>query len=459
MYSTPKRKSESPFTTPRKTQKLNFIGDASCDPDLNAVDVVPPPAPRKTRDVTRIRDRAQGIRITRLDFDAFDGPGWSEMPKDIVERIMKSTVMTPTDTLNMALVCKQWTPSGAALARILCSKRIIECTMEARAYSNVMSDMFFGEFFEEELVMEILKSAIRNGSKSMIHKIISGKLININSTDESGQSILCTAIACGQFDILKSLIEDYAACVNMSDHFGETPIMRAVCEGTCEMVDLLIQHGANVNAQAYDLVSPLYLAVIGAKPLVAESLLRNGASVDMADSDGDTPLFMAARGDHVEIMKLLIANGADMNIPSSFTHETPLHTAASCGNVEIMEILVDNGATSTSVTIDGKTILHSAVIAGQYEAAEYILNLKSIDINAVDDFEKTALNYAVSSLNQSCITLLLDHGADPFVDNSWILIGMNIGWKNIKTKNEDVFGGNPFLKKLFCGYENKDGDD
>lgn len=459
MDSSPKRKCDAQnFTSPRKVFKMNFANEVGSF-DRGSHD--PPSAPRKIPDLTRMRPRGNALRPCQLDFDPFEGPGWSSMPLDLIEKVMRSAKMAEEDVLNMALCCKHWMPSHVSLARILCEKRIARATVDSRGYTHVIDDMFFGEFFDHDQIMEIFKSAVRNGSMEMIKKMLVGGFVNVNSTDSSGQSILCTAITTDQVDIVKSLIEDFGACVNLSDHFGETPIMRAVSDGTEEMVQILIEHGAHVNAQAYDLVSPLYLAVDGDKKSVAELLLRNGALVNLSNSDGETPLFIASRRAYVDIIELLIDFHADLDLPTSFSYENPLHIAVNYGHLDVARLLIDAGASTTLRTIDGKTLLHLAVTGSKPEAVtEYVLQLRNIDINAIDDFDKSALSYAVNLVDHSSITLLLDHGADPFIDDSWMKIGLHIGWRNVRTRNENIFShDNAFLRMLFCGCEEEKVDD
>ena len=57
---------------------------------------------------------------------------------------------------------------------------------------------------------------------------------------------------CGHMDVVKQHI-DAGVNLNEQDGQGWTPLTTALANGRLEMVDLLIQHGADVNMKAnYD---------------------------------------------------------------------------------------------------------------------------------------------------------------------------------------------------------------
>ncbi|KAH8977324.1 ankyrin repeat-containing domain protein [Lactarius deliciosus] len=71
---------------------------------------------------------------------------------------------------------------------------------------------------------------------------------------------------------------------------------------------MLIQHGADVNAQNGDQSTPLHLAAssrLAVEGNVVRLLLKHGANVDAKDGDGRTPLQVASSEGHYWIAKLL----------------------------------------------------------------------------------------------------------------------------------------------------------
>ena len=91
---------------------------------------------------------------------------------------------------------------------------------------------------------------------------------------------------------------------------GETALHLAARTGQREIGQMLIHHGALVDAQ-----TPLHTAVLYNQPLLAALLLRHKAPVDAQLSNGMTALHWAALRGRNELITLLEAHGADWHLP------------------------------------------------------------------------------------------------------------------------------------------------
>lgn len=120
------------------------------------------------------------------------------------------------------------------------------------------------------------------------------------------------------------------------------PLMWAVRGGNPEAVELLIAHGANVNATDKFGMTALWLAVDENKPTIVEVLLRAKADPDAPTTFGSSPLICALRRGDVEMAKVLLDAGADPNAP--VLKGTPLFRAVDAGQVESVRLLIDRGA-------------------------------------------------------------------------------------------------------------------
>ncbi|MBW8015628.1 MAG: ankyrin repeat domain-containing protein [Planctomycetes bacterium] len=115
-----------------------------------------------------------------------------------------------------------------------------------------------------------------------------------------------------------------------------------------EMVELLIQKGADVNLPQtyYYKQTPLHLSIHFDSPKVMELLLDNGASYNVVMEDGDTPLIYAAGTGSIQCVELLLNYGARSTINvRNQDGNTALHEAVRChGLPEIIEPLLNYGA-------------------------------------------------------------------------------------------------------------------
>ena len=103
---------------------------------------------------------------------------------------------------------------------------------------------------------------------------------------------------------------------------GYTPLHRAVESGHTDVVELLLTHGADVNAKAGGESTPLHLAAGYGYKDVAKFLLTNKAEVNAMDNGGNTPLHLAAAGGHKDVAELLLAQGP-MSMPETTTALRP----------------------------------------------------------------------------------------------------------------------------------------
>ncbi|KAJ0175593.1 hypothetical protein K1T71_008752 [Dendrolimus kikuchii] len=83
-------------------------------------------------------------------------------------------------------------------------------------------------------------------------------------------------------------IQTGAVDVNFTDDVGQTLLNWAAAFGTKEMVEFLCEKGADVNRGQRS--SSLHYAACFGRPAIAKVLLRYGANADLRDEDGKTPL-------------------------------------------------------------------------------------------------------------------------------------------------------------------------
>ncbi|WP_353275368.1 ankyrin repeat domain-containing protein [Wolbachia endosymbiont (group A) of Pipizella viduata] len=90
---------------------------------------------------------------------------------------------------------------------------------------------------------------------------------------------------------------------------------------------------------AYDRFMLLHSAAKNGHADVVNALIQNGANVNAEDNFKSTPLHNAARNGHIDTVKVLIAKRADVNA-KDIDGYTPLHWATRNGHTEIVRILI-----------------------------------------------------------------------------------------------------------------------
>lgn len=154
----------------------------------------------------------------------------------------------------------------------------------------------------------ILQRAVEHKHIEIIQLLLSYGA-EINASDGYGHTALHTAATYGLLEITQFLIAN-GADVNAKNRRGETPLYKAIKGtylgggGSVKLVELLLNHGVDVNAIINDKEeTPLLLAVKNREKEIVKLLLKRGANRQAVDIDGNT-VFDWARYDW-EIARLL----------------------------------------------------------------------------------------------------------------------------------------------------------
>ncbi|HEY1997311.1 ankyrin repeat domain-containing protein [Paraburkholderia sp.] len=132
-----------------------------------------------------------------------------------------------------------------------------------------------------------------------------------NMTDDQGMPLLVLAAREKSDKVAAALVANPKTNIEIQDKAGENAMMLAALNGDMNMVQLLIGKDAEVNKKGW---APLHYAAANGHDDIVKLLLDHSAYVDAGSPNGTTPLMMAARGGHVSTVKLLLDNGADLNV-------------------------------------------------------------------------------------------------------------------------------------------------
>jgi ankyrin repeat protein len=181
----------------------------------------------------------------------------------------------------------------------------------------------------------------------------------------------------GQKEMVELLI-DKGADVNLKTDFDQTPLHLAAENGQKEMVELLIAKGANVNAHD-GLSTPFDIAVESNKTQTADLIRKKGGKM----IEELSIVYASKKGNIIAIKNHLTA-GADVNSKDDDGFAA-LHLATT---KEVVELLITKGANVNAKAVNGQTPLH---VAGNKEIAELLLS-KDANVNAKDQQGMTPLH-------------------------------------------------------------------
>eukprot|EP01091_Cochliopodium_minus_P004113 TRINITY_DN1402_c0_g1_i1.p1 TRINITY_DN1402_c0_g1~~TRINITY_DN1402_c0_g1_i1.p1 ORF type:complete len:648 (+),score=184.50 TRINITY_DN1402_c0_g1_i1:149-2092(+) len=147
-------------------------------------------------------------------------------------------------------------------------------------------------------------------------------------------------------------------------------------------------------------------------------------SINVKDQSGWTPLHCAASVLHLKEVKFLLSKGAD---PTLLNNEgsSCLHYLAKSSNPnpeslfkQILKDILKKGALINAVNRNLETPLHIACMKSCVLAVSVFLKDKKCDVNCRNDLGETPLHYSIRTGNKKIIKLLLDVGADPFIEGN-----------------------------------------
>lgn len=135
-----------------------------------------------------------------------------------------------------------------------------------------------------------------------------------------------------------------------------TPIFWASATGNEVLVKLLLEHGAEIDAQDRAGNTPLHNAVLKSQKNIVQMFLKWGADLEAQSRSGMTALHIAALRDNREMIQFLIAEGAQVDVKDKQGH-TPADWAALRGFQGSVDLLVSKGAKKPKGKIQKKVVV------------------------------------------------------------------------------------------------------
>ncbi|XP_029546207.1 rabankyrin-5 [Salmo trutta] len=211
-----------------------------------------------------------------------------------------------------------------------------------------------------------------------------------------GQSPLHLAGSWGLEEVVQCLLE-FGANVNTQDAEGRAPIHVAISSQHNVIIQQLISHpDIRLNARDRLGMTPFACAMTHKNNKAAESILkREPGAAEQVDNKGRNFLHVAVQNSDIESVLFLISVQANVNSRvQDAAKQTPLHLAVQAGSEIIVRNLLLAGAKVNELTKHRQTALH---LAAQQDLATIcsVLLENGVDFTAVDENGNNALHLAV----------------------------------------------------------------
>ncbi|KAK7098015.1 poly [ADP-ribose] polymerase tankyrase-2-like [Littorina saxatilis] len=260
---------------------------------------------------------------------------------------------------------------------------------------------------------------------------------------------LMESIRSGQVDRVAELLTAGHDINRMSEEERLSPLSLACMQGRLDAAKLLLEHGADVSLPGPEGQTALHL-LCGAEERCSDMaelgdlLISHGASIDAADNMGKTPVLRACESEDHKLVHVLCTARCNVNI-HDYNGDSPIKVA--CKTAELWffwhcrpetsgeasktpprklepshfpPIVIAKRLLEAGADPQEATLLPAAVNFGAVEVLKEFLTL-GMDVNMLDDNQRTPLGCActAASVPPSVVRLLLEHGADVNKGGGW----------------------------------------
>ncbi|PWI64996.1 hypothetical protein PCL_08355 [Purpureocillium lilacinum] len=193
-------------------------------------------------------------------------------------------------------------------------------------------------------------------------------------------------------------------------HTDTSPLLLAARRANWQAVDAMINSGMDANQHAEG--SILEHAIDQNEETRIKALVEAGVDVNRQAKHGArTPLIQAACKGHIDAVKLFLQKGARIDYRDSFGM-TALHVAVAHGHANVVDVLLDSGANVLLRNKLGDTPLMAAAWHGDVHIVNMLLTAPGAQMETRGTDNRTALLKAVAQGRTGAVDALISNGAD-----------------------------------------------
>lgn len=271
--------------------------------------------------------------------------------------------------------------------------------------------MFESNIFgnQDELDKELLKSYLENDIKKIRLLLEYGSNPNIKITNES---LLFYASESGNLEIFELLLRYGAELKDESEY--KIALMCAAMEKRIDILKLLVDRGVDLNIRSISGKTALMYAVEKGYLEIVKFLVDHGSDVSIRSMEGETALLFACRDHRYFIAKYLLDHNANINVKSLYD-KSVLMRVLQGENIKLKHYLAKQNV---------ELYRRWSFPKNEYKKRTDIALLKLLldygaNVNAIDEYGRTALMSAGKNDDLGAIELLLEYGADVTFKNHY----------------------------------------
>ncbi|KAM8802237.1 ankyrin repeat domain-containing protein 16 isoform 2-T2 [Rhynchonycteris naso] len=260
----------------------------------------------------------------------------------------------------------------------------------------------------------LLHCAARHGRRDILAYLTEAWDMDIEAANRDYKRPLHEAASMGHRDCVRYLLGRGAAvdCLKKADW---TPLMMACTRKNLEVIQDLVEHGANPLLKNKDGWNSFHIASREGDPSILQYLLTVCPDAWETESrTGRTPLHTAAMHGCLEAVKVLLQRCQYEPDCRDRCGLTPFMDAIQCGHINIARLLLEKQKACISAEDSlGAQAIHRAAVTGQNEAIQFLVSELGIDVDLrTTSTHLTALHYAAKEGHVSTVQMLISLGAD-----------------------------------------------
>ena len=172
---------------------------------------------------------------------------------------------------------------------------------------------------------------------------------------------LRTAAQIGHLRLVTLLVDKLHASIHgRNGRYGFTALHFAAKFGHVDVLEFLLDRGADCDVRDQDGMAPLHCAASKGHTHIVERLLQRGAAVTATDNIAWTASHYAANNGHHSVLHILLQADAEVDA-RTMAGSTALHLASEEAHPDAIRLLIDNGASTDLLDADGRIPLDVAI--------------------------------------------------------------------------------------------------